>query len=329
MAAVPELRLSDLNTLLAVQRTGSISGAGRELRVTPSQVSKAIARLERHFGIRLLSRGARGVSPTAAGRQVLPRIANAVAELRATAAAGRGESPAVELTIAGPSYLIAALLPTLATLVPSVRLRGLELPPAHLRAYVAENVFDVALAPGGVDNRPAAWSVDIVGFCRSALLARPALAKRLGPAPLSADRVRSLSFVGPARVSGERFAAVSDDCPLPWEKRWIALEAQAVSTALEVVVRSDHVVFCPVLAAARFLASGEIVEVPVTGWDVQEPFHVLCNGDRVLARVRQAVVRAATEVLHGQAISPAPGSRRESDEARSDRSGDGVVALSS
>lgn len=316
--------MSDLNTLLAVQRTGSISGAGRELRVTPSQVSKAIARLERHFGVRLLSRGARGVSPTAAGRQVLPRIANAVAELRATAAAGRGESPAVELTLAGPSYLVASVLPALVTLLPSVRLRGLELPPAHLRAFVAENLFDVALAPGGVDNRPAAWSVDMVGFCRSALLARPALAKRLGPLPLTADRVRSLAFVGPARVSGERFAAVSDDCPLPWEKRWIALEAQGVSTAIEVVLRSDHVVFCPVLAAARQLASGELVELAVAGWEVQEPFHVLCNGDRVLARVRQAVVRAATDVLAGQA----GGSRRSDDDPR-ERAGDAAVSLSS
>lgn len=316
--------MSDLNTLLAVQRTGSISGAGRELRVTPSQVSKAIARLERHFGMRLLSRGARGVSPTAAGRLVLPRIANAVAELRATASA-RGESPAVELTVAGPSYVVSAVLPMLVTLVPTVRLRGLELPPAHLRAYVAENLFDVALAPGGVDNRPAAWSVDLIGSCRSALLARPALAKRLGPLPLSADRVRSLAFVGPARLSGERFAAVSDDCPLPWEKRWIALEAQGVSTAIEVVLRSDHVVFCPVLAAARQLASGELVELPVTGWDVQEPVHVLCNGDRVLSRVRQAVVRAATDVLASQVPGPRRGSE---DDPRADRGSDASVALS-
>jgi DNA-binding transcriptional LysR family regulator len=302
--AAPELRLSDLHTLLAVQRTGSISGAGRELRVTPSQVSKAIARLERYFAVRLLSRGARGVVPTAAGRQVLPRIANAVAELRATAAAGRGEVPLVELTIAGPSYLVAQVLPALVGLLPAVRMRGLDLVPAQLRAYVAENVFDVALAPGGVDNRPAAWSDDVVGTCRSALLARPAYAKRLGPLPLTQDRVRPLPFVGPARVNGERFAAVNDDCPLPWEKRWIAHEAQAVAAALEVVSRSDYVVFCPVLAASRFLASGEIVEVPVTGWDVRDPLHVLCSGDRVLSRVQQAIVRATVEALQRQAQAP-------------------------
>ena len=318
--------MSDLNTLLAVQRTGSISGAGRELRVTPSQVSKAIARLERHFGVRLLLRGARGVSPTAAGRQVLPRIANAVAELRATAVAGRGESPTIELTIAGPSYLVSTVLAALVGRVPSVRLRALDLPPAHLRAYVAENLFDVALAPGGVDNRPAAWSVDMIGFCRSALFARPAVAKRLAPLPLTADRVRPLSFVGPARVSGERFATVSDDCPLPWEKRWIAVEAQTVATALEVVLCSEHVVFCPVLAAARHVAAGELVELPVAGWDVQEPLHVLCNGDRVLSRVRQAVVRAATDVLRRQ-----DGARRDpqDDDAVSDRPANGTVALSS
>ena len=324
MPAVPELRLSDLHTLLAVQRTGSISGAGRELRVTPSQVSKAIARLERHFGVRLLSRGARGVAPTAAGRQVLPRIANAVAELRATSAAGRGDAPAVELTIAGPCYLVAHVVPALVALLPAVRMRGLDLPPAHLRAYVAENLFDVALAPGGVDNRPAAWTVDMVGTCRSALMARPAFAKRLGSAPLTVDRVRSLPFVGPARVGGERFAAISDDCPLPWEKRWIAHEVQAVAAALEVVARSDLVVFCPVLAASRLSAAGELVEIPVEGWDVEEPLHVLCSGDRVLSRVRQAIVRAAAEALVRQ---PPPSDASEAQGAG--HTNGGPVALSS
>ena len=71
LSGFPELRLADLLTLLAVQRTGSISGAAREMRVTPSQVSKAMARLERHFGVRLLSRGARGVA-TDPGRAAHP-----------------------------------------------------------------------------------------------------------------------------------------------------------------------------------------------------------------------------------------------------------------
>ncbi len=297
MTALPELRLADLLTLLAVQRTGSISGAARELRVTPSQVSKAIARLERHFGVRLLSRGARGVVPTAAGRQVLPRVANAVEELRATSAVREDQAPSLELTVAGPSYLVAHVLPAIAALLPRVRVRGLEVAPAYMRAYVAENVFDVALIPGGIENRPAAWTSDEVGAFRMLLLARPAFAKRLSPMPLTTDRVRPLPFIGPTKTGGERFVALNDDCPLSWEERWIAHEVQTVGAALEFASQTDHVVFGPALAARRFLDSGALVELSVAGWDVRQPLHVLCNGDRVLSRVRTAVVRAARDVL--------------------------------
>jgi DNA-binding transcriptional LysR family regulator len=285
-----------LLTLLAVQRTGSISGAAREMRVTPSQVSKAMARLERHFGVRLLTRGARGVAPTAAGRHVLPRIANAVEELRATTGMRDDQAPALELTVAGPSYLIASIMPTMAALLPHTRVRGLELAPAALRSRVAENVFDVALSPGGIDNRPAAWTTDGVGDMRLALFARPAFAERIGPMPLSTERVRALPFIGAAKMGGERFVALYDDCPLSPEERWIAHEAQTINAGLEFASRSDNVVFGPHIAAKRYLESGAIVEVPVTGWDVREPLHVLCNGDRVLSRVRTAVVQAAQEV---------------------------------
>jgi DNA-binding transcriptional LysR family regulator len=295
-----------LLTLLAVQRTGSISGAARELRVTPSQVSKAIARLERHFAVRLLARGARGVSPTAAGRQILPRVANAVAELRASEGTRPGQQPAVELTVAGPSYMVAHVLPAIVDALQGSRVRGLELAPAHLRAYVAENVFDVALAPGGVDHRPAAWTSDVAGACRSALFARPSFAKKLGPLPLAPDRARQLPFVGPAKAGGERFVATSDDCPVPWEKRWIAHEVQTIGAALEFVSRSDLVTFGPVIAAWRFLETGALVEVPVAGWDVRDQLHVLCNGDRVLSRVRHAVVRAVHEALQHEAAPALP-----------------------
>ncbi len=302
MSALPELRLADLVTLLAVQRTGSISGAARELRVTPSQVSKAIVRLERHFGVRLLCRGARGVSPTAAGRQILPRVAKAVAELSATALVRhQGVTPALELTLAGPSYLVSVVLPAVVAALPGARVRALELVPAHLRAYVAENVFDAAIVPGGIDSLPGAWTGDIAGSCRSGLFARPAFAKRLGPLPLTLDRVRALPFVGPVRVGGERLVVIGDDCPLPWERRFIAHEAQTIGAALEFVSSTDHVVFGPVLAACRFLRSGLLVELPVVGWDVRDQVQVVCNGDRVLSRVRHVVVRAARQALEGEA----------------------------
>ena len=288
-------------TLLAVQRTGSISGAARELRVTPSQVSKAMVRLERHFGVRLLSRGARGVAPTAAGRQVLPRIANAVEELRATSSVRENQSATMDLTLAAPSYLISQVLPEVVALIPRVRIRGVELAPPYLRSNVAENIFDIALAPGGIQNRPAAWTSDRATSLRFVLIARPSFAARVGPLPLTVERVRALPFVGPTRSGSDRFVAVSDECPLSPEERWIAHEAQTIGTALEFAARTDHLVFGPRLAARRFLETGALIEVPVVAWDVREPLYVVCNSDRVLSRVQAAVIQATQQVVDGGA----------------------------
>jgi len=297
MGALPELRLADLLTLLAVERTESITGAARELRVTPSQVSKAIARLERHFGVPLLVRGARGVAPTPAARRMLPRVASAVHELRGLGGSREQREPDIELTVAGPSYVIGHVLPAIAERLPRAHLRGLELAPAYVRAYIAENAFDVALSPGAVPSCPSSWTSDAAGQLRSALLARPSLVRRLGPLPLSIERVRELTFITPVSPGTDRFVAVGDDCPLPMAERCVAHEAQTVGAALEFASRADHVVFGPVLAARRFIELGAIVEVPVAGWDVRDTVHVLSNGDRVLSRARAAVVRATREML--------------------------------
>jgi DNA-binding transcriptional LysR family regulator len=297
MRVLPELRLADLATLLAVHRTASITGAARELRVTPSQVSKAISRLERYFGVRLLVRGARGVAPTPAARRMLPRMESAVQELRRIGDGRDNREPDVELTIAGPSYIIGHVLPAIAAHLPHARLRGLELAPAYLRAYIAENAFDIALSPGGISACPTSWTSDAAGELRSALLGRPSFVKKLGAPPLPVERVRTLPFIAPVTPGTDRFVAIDDDCPLPLEERRVAHEAQTVGAALEFASRTEHVVFGPVLAARRFLELGAIVEIPVAGWDVRDTVHVLCNGDRVLSRVRTAVVRGTREVL--------------------------------
>jgi DNA-binding transcriptional LysR family regulator len=296
MGAV-ELRIADLLTLLSVQRTRSISGAARELQVTPSQVSKAMARLERYFGVQLLERGARGVALTPDGRQILPRVASAVEQLQATSGSRRGRSPTLELTVGAPSYVLANVLPAVAVQLPSMRVRGLELSPAHLRAYIAENVFDIAVVPGPIPNRPAAWTHERAASVRVVLLARPSFAAKIGPPPLTVDRVRQLPFIGPARSGGDRFVALFDDCPLSADERWIAHEAQSIGVALEFACRTDNVVFGPRVAARRLLESGSLVEIAVAGWDVSDPLYVVCNSDRVLARVRTAVIRIARDVF--------------------------------
>ncbi len=67
------LKLHQLKVLLAVARTGSMARAARELAISQSVVSKAIAELESLLGVRLFDRNSRGVAPTIYGHSLLKR----------------------------------------------------------------------------------------------------------------------------------------------------------------------------------------------------------------------------------------------------------------
>ena len=306
MEALLDVRVADLLTFLAVQRTGSITAAAREMRVTPSQVSKAITRLEKHSGVRLLARSARGISLTEAGRAMVARVMTAVEALRALRKPTPSDS--LELTVAGPSYLVTHLLPVLATCHARLHLRSVELAPGYLRAYVTENVFDVALALGGLEGRPATWTTDEVGEVRAVLLARPDVADKLAPFPTSAQRVRAFPFVVPTVAPSDRFVPLDDACPIRRDERIVGHETQTIGAALEFAAQTDHIVFGPALAARRLLQSGVLVEIPVAGWNVVEPLCLVCNESRVLSTVRKAMVRALRETLPKMVTQPTPSS---------------------
>jgi len=67
------LKLSDLDILMAVVQTGAMGRAALKLHISQPAVSKAIADLERTFGVRLLHRSRRGVEPTPYGSALVKR----------------------------------------------------------------------------------------------------------------------------------------------------------------------------------------------------------------------------------------------------------------
>jgi DNA-binding transcriptional LysR family regulator len=66
MAEIRQLRY-----LLAVVEHGSVSRAAIELHLSQSALSEALRKLEVELGVELLSRGGRGVAPTAAGEALV------------------------------------------------------------------------------------------------------------------------------------------------------------------------------------------------------------------------------------------------------------------
>ena len=55
-------RLGDIETFLMVASEGSFANAAKALRLTPSAVSRSIARLEQRLGVTLLRRTTRALA---------------------------------------------------------------------------------------------------------------------------------------------------------------------------------------------------------------------------------------------------------------------------
>jgi DNA-binding transcriptional LysR family regulator len=290
-----ELRLGDLATFLAVRRAGSISGAARELDVTPSQVSKAIARIEAALNVQLLSRGGRIAALGEAGLRILPHVEAAVTRLLLISR--ESERSVAQLKVAAPSYLLAAFMSVIESAVAPLQARGLELPPALLRAYAAEDYFDVCLFAGGPAQLPPTWVGVSLGRLRRGLFAAPELARRLGQEPVSVDAVRAWPFVTPVYCADGQLLPGDDDCPLRSTERIAGHRVLAIGQALQLASRSQQLVFGPVIAARRYVEEGSLREVTVAGWNVASDLILACNVDRVLSRVQSAVAVAVKSAL--------------------------------
>lgn len=286
-----ELRIPDILTFLAVCRHGSVTGAARDLRVTPSQVSKAVARLEKHLKRPLLSRKARGVAASDEGKKIVPRLEEIIEKVQSLAEVS-DVPPEMKLTLAAPSYLCAAYMPIVVSAVPDARFRGLECGGAYMRAYATENVFQVAITMGE-EKLPETWVSTKAGTIRRAAFASPELARKLGHLPTK-EKLLAHPWVLPVYSTGGggQFLPGDDGCPIPREDRIMGHEAATVGVGLELAAATNQLVFGPTIAAGTLVLAGRLVEIKVPGWKLTDTLYLHTNADRVLARVQKAIVEA-------------------------------------
>lgn len=287
-----DLRLADILTFLAVHSRGSVTGAARSLGTTPSQVSKAIARLERQVGDRLLSRSSQGVTLTPAATQALPHFNTAV---EALLKARRGASTIRDITVAAPSYLLLKILPALAKNMTTLRFRGVQLSPAAIRAQLGLRQFEIAFSVGESSRLPASWKAEPLADLRLGLFGPPALAKRLANA--STDQLLDVPFITPVSFTNGSWQPVEDECPLLVGERQAGHEAPTIAVGLALAAETEQLVFGPQVAAREALEQGRLVEIPVPGWDVRQPSFLTIDVDRVTQRELSLVKSIAQAVL--------------------------------
>ncbi len=121
--------LDNIRTFVRVYELGSMSAAGRDLRISPAVTSSRISQLEEHLSVRLFQRTTRSLTPTEQGKafyggasEILEAVENAEAQV-----VNITENPKGSLYVAAPlgvgRRLIAPLVPGFLAEYPEVKMR--------------------------------------------------------------------------------------------------------------------------------------------------------------------------------------------------------------
>ena len=170
--------LSGVALFVQLAQAGSFVAAARQAGISPSAVSKSLARLEQRLGARLFQRSTRQLSLTAEGKLFLARSERILAEMQAAQEELAGKlAPRGRLRLGLPE-LGSVFLPALADFAAQHPAIALDLDFSDALADVVGDGFDAVIRIGAPrDSRLAARKL---GQFRSCLVASPAYLARHG-----------------------------------------------------------------------------------------------------------------------------------------------------
>ncbi|MCO5730935.1 LysR family transcriptional regulator [Rhizobium sp. SSA_523] len=191
-------RSGEMEVFIAVVEAGSFSAAARRLAMTPSAVSKLVARLERRLDARLVSRSTRQIRLTPEGRDFFERASAIIASIEdAERAAGAAVKAVGRIRLNSSSvyctHVLNPLLPDFLSLYPGVTLDIAQTD--QVIDLVADHT-DVAIRAGPMKS--SSLLARKLGETEMVVAASPAYLQRFGrpknPADLAAHNLLSFSY---------------------------------------------------------------------------------------------------------------------------------------
>lgn len=195
MRPTADLTLDDFALFARLAQLRNLSALARERAVPASQVSRALARIERRCGVRLVHRSTHGLSLTDEGDAVAAHAARLLAEaqdLDDTLDQRRGDASGLVRVALSPAMAL-VLLPSLPALLERHPRLRLDFAAADPLIDMAREGIDVAIRTGvpvsdGLVARP-------LGQFGRALYAAPAYLARRG-APRHPDELAAHTLIG-------------------------------------------------------------------------------------------------------------------------------------
>ena len=256
--------LDNIRTFVRVYELGSMSAAGRDLRISPAVTSSRISQLEEHLSVRLFQRTTRSLTPTAQG-QAFYGGACAVLEAVETAEAlvmDMTDNPKGLLHVAAPvgvgRRLIAPHVPEFANEYPMVDVR-LRL--TDRKVDITAEGLDVAFFLGQPED--SNLRIRPIADCQRVLCAAPDyIARRGNPANGSAliegkHECLNLRFPGATEF---QWRLITQDGPRKFAVRG-RLESDDGDVLTDWALDGQGIAMKPVFEVAEHLKAGRLVPV--------------------------------------------------------------------
>ena len=256
--------LDNIRTFVRVYELGSMSAAGRDLRISPAVTSSRISQLEEHLSVRLFQRTTRSLTPTAQG-QAFYGGACAVLEAVETAEAlvmDMTDNPKGLLHVAAPlgvgRRLIAPHVPEFANEYPMVDVR-LRL--TDRKVVITAEGLDVAFFLGQPED--SNLRIRPIADCQRVLCAAPDyIARRGNPANGSAliegkHECLNLRFPGATEF---QWRLITKDGPRKFAVSG-RLESDDGDVLTDWALDGQGIAMKPVFEVAEHLKAGRLVPV--------------------------------------------------------------------
>lgn len=227
-------RLESMSVFVSVVEAGSLSAAGRKLRMPLPTVSRKISELEAQLKARLLLRSTRALALTDAGKVYFAsckRILEDVAEAERSAA-GEYRAPTGELIITAPIVFgrmhVLPVVTEFLEAYPEVKVR---LVLGDHTINLLEDHIDLAVRIGKLPD--SALVAVRVGMVRTVLCASPGyLARRAAPRkPQDLARHHCISFASAMTAESWRFQEHKSETLVPVQARLVVNTAEAAIDA--------------------------------------------------------------------------------------------------
>jgi len=295
----PEVnRSGEMEVFVRAVELGGFSPAARALRMTPSAVSKLVARLERRLGARLINRSTRKLLLTAEGQAFLERAHRVLADLdEAERAVTAGAVPRglvrVNCNVPFGLHRLLPLVPRFTAAHPEVRL---DIALTDRVIDLMDERADVAIRVGSM--RPSQLIARKLGQSRMAVVAAPTYLARRGvpQTPYDLDAHNCIAFNFARHVDEWSFVVDGTDVSLPARGDVVASDGEILrrlALAGQGVTRLSLFHIRPDIKAGRLVP---VLEAYNPG-DVEEVNVVYVgHGGRLPARVRALIDFLAEEV---------------------------------